>query len=234
MDQKNNENFLLKKDDDEKYIEKTIEKIKNIIKLSSSSLNKKFDYYKYWKLKESKLLLRELNRPRKYYEKYKRGTIIKVDFGVNIGSEFSQVHYAIVLNKNDNRMSNTLSVIPLTSKEKNNNYNIGNVIFDNFISSTKNILKRNNEKFNNMLNIKEIELLKKDLDDLEKILDFYGENPVCSFACYKNISTISKTRIVKPINKFDFINKARCSKEIMNKLDEKIIEYYTDFNKISE
>lgn len=188
--------------------------------------NKKFNYLKYWRFKESKLLLRELKYPRKYFNKYKRGTIIKVDFGVNIGSEFSQIHYAIVLNKDDNRLNNILNVIPLTSKDKNGNYNIGNILFDNFMENIDLNLKKLKLELKNKEN--SINELQNEFNKIKKIFDFYSNNPVCSFACYKNITTISKTRIVQPINEYDFINKSICSAETMKKIDEKIIKYYTN------
>ena len=46
---------------------------------------------------------------------YKRGNIVKLNFGFNIGAEYGGLHYAIVLdNKNDHR-SPVVTVIPLTS-----------------------------------------------------------------------------------------------------------------------
>lgn len=206
---------------DEK-IDEANKNINKILQFSGENKNKKFDYLPFWKHKESKLLLRELTHPRTFYKKYKRGTIIKVDFGVNIGSEFSQIHYAIVLNKKDNRKNKILNVIPLTSKDKDSTYNIGQIIFEEFIDTTRKLLNEYDNTNNND---------KNDLNQLEKIKDiinYYSKNPVCSYACYKNLTTISKTRIVNPINEFDFINKAVCKDEIMKKIDKKIIEYYTN------
>lgn len=206
-----------------------------IIRLSKDSNNKKFDYFPFWKNKESRLLLRELKNTRTFYKKYKRGTIIKVDFGVNIGSEFSQIHYAIVINKNDNRKNKILNVIPLTSKDKSNTLNIGDVIFKSFLESTSEKLDSLIDNFKKeSLNIdSEDELNKKINDEMEKvkkIIDYYSRNPVCSFACYKNITTINKSRIKNPINEYDFINKAICDNSVMTKLDLKILEHYTNLS----
>ena len=218
----------------EKLLNQTNKNYKQILKLSKDSENKKFGYLPYWRLKESKLLLRELKSNRTFFQKYKRGTIIKVDFGVNIGAEFSQVHYAIVLNKDDNRKNKTLK----TTKDKKNTYNIGNVIFDNYIKTSKEHIndmcdevaksrKNGIEKLLQGRGEDNIKLLQK-LNDLNEVVEFYSENPVCSFACYKNITTINKTRILPAINDLDFINKTVCSQEIMNKIDKKIIKHYTD------
>ncbi|EUJ46192.1 type II toxin-antitoxin system PemK/MazF family toxin [Listeria fleischmannii] len=43
-----------------------------------------------------------------------------VDFGINVGHEMSGNHFAIVLNKNDSPKNGVLTVIPVTSKPKQN------------------------------------------------------------------------------------------------------------------
>ena len=195
-----------------------------ICNLSKDAQNKKYQYLPYWKAKESKLLLRELKKPRRYFNTYKRGTIVKIDFGVNLGCEFSQIHYAIVLRKKDNRLSETISVIPLTSKDKSYNLNIGNIMFDN-------AMKTINDQIQGISD--EINLLDKNFRDkiskLKEILTYYTANPISSYACYRNIITVSKTRIMPKINEFDFMNTAICSESIMTKIDEEIIKYYTNY-----
>lgn len=49
---------------------------------------------------------------------FKRGNIIKVNLGFNIGHELGGLHYCVVLDKYDNPKNGTLNVIPLTSKKK--------------------------------------------------------------------------------------------------------------------
>jgi len=56
----------------------------------------------------------------KFFPKFKRGTIVYVKFGVNIGSELSGNHFAIVLDKYDKVTKSTITVVPLSSK--NNKY----------------------------------------------------------------------------------------------------------------
>ena len=65
---------------------------------------------------------------------FKRGSIIKVNLGFNIGHELGGLHYCIVLDKFDNPRNGTLNVIPLTSK-KNKKYpssavDLGSEIYD--------------------------------------------------------------------------------------------------------
>ena len=70
--------------------------------------------------------------------RYFRGEIVRVKFGVNIGSEFSGEHFAIVISKRDTMMNPTLHVIPLTSKKHLKSVNVGNILYDdNLINGLK-------------------------------------------------------------------------------------------------
>lgn len=65
---------------------------------------------------------------------YKRGNIVKLNFGFNIGSEYGGLHYGIVLDKKNNHNSPVLTVIPLTSMKDNktvhnNSVNLGNELY---------------------------------------------------------------------------------------------------------
>lgn len=90
------------------------------------------DNVSYWYTREDKEAL-----PSRYYH-YDRGTIIRVDFGVNMGSEFCGLHFAIVLDKKDNNHKKTLTVVPLTSKNKSGRFYLGKEIFN----QTTNILNQ--------------------------------------------------------------------------------------------
>ena len=46
---------------------------------------------------------------------YKRGNIVKVDFGFNIGAEYGGLHYGVVLDNENAHNSPVVTVIPLTS-----------------------------------------------------------------------------------------------------------------------
>lgn len=66
--------------------------------------------------RQSEQFLFEANTPKRKYWKFDRGALIFVEFGVNIGGELSNNHWAIVLDKNDSPYQKTVTVIPLTSK----------------------------------------------------------------------------------------------------------------------
>lgn len=76
----------------------------------------KFLYLPDWSLSQSNYFCNECFNPKDRYWKFERGSIVFVDFGINIGSEMSNRHFAIVLNKYDSPKNRTLTVIPLSSK----------------------------------------------------------------------------------------------------------------------
>lgn len=65
---------------------------------------------------------------------YKRGNIVKVDFGFNIGAEYGGLHYGVVLDNENARNSPVVTVIPLTSTKSGkethfNSVELGNEIY---------------------------------------------------------------------------------------------------------
>lgn len=65
---------------------------------------------------------------------YKRGNIVKVDFGFNIGAEYGGLHYGIILDNNNAHNSPVVTVIPLTSTKSDkephfNSVELGNEIY---------------------------------------------------------------------------------------------------------
>ena len=55
------------------------------------------------------------------FKRYKRGDVIKVNFGHRIGREHGGLHYAIVLDVKNPLQSNLLTVVPLTSVKEHTN-----------------------------------------------------------------------------------------------------------------
>lgn len=88
--------------------------------------NPKFEYLDRWQHFQA-YSFKEENRLTKHkrFKTYKRGSILFVNFGTSIGSELSGHHFAIVLSKDDNPFNGTLTVLPLTSKDKKYNINLG-------------------------------------------------------------------------------------------------------------
>lgn len=109
--------------------DKIIKACTNYTEVFESSC-KKFKKLDAWLYKESNIYLTEIQGLRKQYLKYKRGQVIKVDFGVNIGSELSHTHFAIVLNNDDSTKNDNITVLPLTSKKGYKRIDLGSLIKD--------------------------------------------------------------------------------------------------------
>ena len=65
---------------------------------------------------------------------YKRGDIVKINFGFNVGSEYGGLHYAVVLDNNNAQSSPVVTVIPLTSQKQGkhihpNDVDLGNELY---------------------------------------------------------------------------------------------------------
>lgn len=65
---------------------------------------------------------------------YKRGNIVKLNFGFNIGAEYGGLHYGIVLDNHNAHNSPVVTVIPLTSKKDakdlhQNSVDLGNELY---------------------------------------------------------------------------------------------------------
>lgn len=65
---------------------------------------------------------------------YKRGNIVKLNFGFNIGAEYGGLHYGVVLDMKNDRNSPVVTVIPLTSLKEGadihkNSVDLGNDIY---------------------------------------------------------------------------------------------------------
>lgn len=102
-----------------------------------NSKDRKFTYLPEWLEFMTNSFNKEINVRKNHstflYDKYKRGAIVRVNFGTNIGSEMSGIHFGIVVTKNDNESNRTLQVIPLSSKKGNFRVPINDEIFRNVI-----------------------------------------------------------------------------------------------------
>lgn len=129
---------------------------KKYIAVSKSS-HPKFKFVPRWMDKESSIFMKEIQEKntgfRSTFKKYARGEIIYLDFGTNIGSEFSFNHFGVVLNKDDSPHKELLTVVPLSSKNKKFYHKINTNLFFHF---SKFINIRLNELSNELQNRTEI------------------------------------------------------------------------------
>lgn len=68
-----------------------------------------------WINKWSKYIVREQKFKPDFLPYYKRGDIVYADFGFNIGAEYGGIHYAVVVEINNNKRNGNILVVPLTS-----------------------------------------------------------------------------------------------------------------------
>ncbi len=184
---------------------------KNFKKINKSG-NEKFTKLDKWLKKESNIFQKELIYTPKQFMKYKKGTIVKVDFGINIGCELSHTHFAIVMDNEDNCYKETISVIPLTSKPGDYKIDLGFLLFDAFI-----------DKMNMELENADSDV---DIDEIKKLIIEYSKYKKLTFANVSQFRCISKNRILYPLNKHDLVGKTRVAKNITDKLTSGLIDLY--------
>ncbi len=159
----------------------------------------------YWLKDYVKFLDYEKEFDPKKYKKYKRGDIINVHLGFNIGNEYGGLHYAVVIKESSPR-SGIVNIVPLTSCKKGYDINklhpydiyLGNNLFDG--------------------------LTKKQLNEISNRLDKMEHG---SIALVGQITTISKIRIYEPKHSNDILSGVSISNENLDKIDKKIVELYT-------
>ncbi len=168
---------------------------------------------------------------------FKRGDVVKVNLGFNIGKELGGLHYCVVINSNDNANSGTLNVIPLSSIKENKIYNsttcvdLGDELYSLLIKKYNAQMSITQSEFNNLQNIEnmstdEVLKLSKKINYLKKLQAELLKMKHGSIAYIHQITTISKQRIFKtPI-----LSGIKISCGSLDKLDKKIIELFTKKN----
>ncbi len=91
--------------------------------------------------------------PRKLIS-YKRGDIVFVNFGFNIGAEFGGEHYAVVIDNKNNHNSSTITVVPLSSFKPGNKIHpndlyLGNELFEKLQLKLKTLVPQLREQCTN-------------------------------------------------------------------------------------
>ncbi len=187
----------------------------NDIQISDMNLKDKFTEFENSKLNESETLLYEVKVKPTRFKRYSRGQIVKVKFGVNVGSEFSGDHYAIVISKQDTMLNPILHVIPLTSKKHNYNIELDNLLYSE-------------EEINKLRELLTKEHDKKVIKKIKNCINYYSNRKdKVSYASIKHLKTVSKLSICKPINEFDYLNSIKISNDLLRKIDEEIVREYT-------
>lgn len=185
--------------------------------------------------------------------RYKRGEIVKVHLGFNVGSEEGGLHYAVVLDKNNAKSSPVITIIPLTSvkphtdvtKLKNGSIFLGNELFamlkSKISSETKNLKEKikelqelvnelNDENSDNQMAIidPKLDIANRDLELLDKMKAEVLKMKCGSIALVNQITTISKIRIYDPKTDHDILSGIRLSNEKLDLIDDEIQKKFTN------
>ena len=166
---------------------------------------------------------------------FKRGDIVKVNLGFNIGNELGGLHYCVVMNKYDNKRSGTLNVIPLSSyKDKKYNPNtcvdLQSELYDLLLSKYDQKVNEIHNEMNNLHHIEKtpiyfekLEILLKSIEYIQKIQQEILRMKSGSIALVHQMRVISKQRIFKtPI-----LSNIRLSNASLDLLDGKVKTLFT-------
>lgn len=186
--------------------------------------------------------------------RYKRGEIIKVHLGFNVGSEEGGLHYAVVLDRENPKSSPVVTIVPLTSvkphtdicKLKSGNVFLGNDLFtmlNSKVSHSEKSLKskakelqqlvkelndENSDKLMNLINPK-LESANRELELLDKMKKEILKMKCGSIALVNQITTISKIRIYDPKTDHDILSGIKLSNEKLDMIDLEIRKKFTNF-----
>lgn len=177
----------------------------------------------------------------KSLKRYKRGEIIRVHLGFNVGSEEGGLHYAVVLDKNNPKSSPVLTIVPLTSvkdKVDVNNLKPGCVFLDNEIYNNLNAkISATRKQVNDQLKLlidcskpedvqdkkSRIENKLKLLSRMQKAVQSMNKG---SIALANQITTVSKLRIYDPKNNYDILSGIKLSNTKLDLIDAEIQKMY--------
>lgn len=218
------------------------EACKNFKAISNDVVNQKFDYLDTWLRKTSiKFKKENVNTENKIYPRFAYGTITKIDFGINEGSELSGPHFAITIDKYDSTKNSVITVIPLTSHYKKFNLPLNDLIIDEITKRLKKNmnqiekdLKGLKEMIENDINVDNVkkQLSKKSnqLKSIKEMMDYYSNYANNSYACINQITTVSKSKVFRPKNEFDILGRAKCSSKTMRFISGEMMKKFTNIS----
>lgn len=226
------------------------------IENENSTYLKKADLISYWLEEFSKYIEQEEDFDPGRIIRYKRGNVIRVNFGFRVGAEFGGLHYAVVIeNKNDHK-SKVITVVPLSSTDgkciRSENVDLGTELYQKVRNVQAHLAESLKAELTEVLSIKEsfdtlvqnssehpehiqetLLMLNDKIDRLEKAsnhLKRYTKEiermKSGSQAIMNQIITVSKQRIYVPKRSEDFLYGVSLSPSAMDKINEKLKERF--------
>lgn len=248
---KTKEELIIHKDE-------TLATLTNYLETLIGSENAKFqgkaDKLCYWLNDWVKFLNFEPQFSPQSLRRYKRGEIIKVHLGFNVGSEEGGLHYAVVIDKNNAKSSPVVTIVPLTSVKPTTNLDnlksgslfLGNELFTSLnakitathrhLSNDLSLLEQLVKKIDasstdtEILDIKDrIKICQDGLAFLGRMRTEVQKMKIGSIALVNQITTISKIRIYDPKTDHDVLSNIKLSNEKLDMIDSEIRNKYTNF-----
>ncbi len=225
--------------------------ISSLIASGNPLLQSKADKLSYWLEDWTTFLEYEPSFSATKLRRYKRGEIVKVHLGFNIGSEEGGLHYAVVVEKNNAKSSPVVTVVPLTSIKPTTNLerlHSGNVFLGNelFTSLSSKFSLANKHIQSELVLLSELVTVTKtssqaesaqitekinslnyELELLERMRSEVAKMKKGSIALVNQITTISKIRIYDPKTDHDILSGVKLSNEKLDAIDKEIIAKYT-------
>lgn len=200
----------------------------------------------YWMKDYMRFLGYEKQFSPKKLRRYKRGEIIKVHLGYNIGSEEGGLHYAVVLDRNNAISNPVITIVPLTSVKSTTDIGslrptrvyLGNELFLNLTDKISRIDRELNKKIDELEDMvadgnhkkdeltAKLRIAKSDLDLANKSRREISRLKQGSIALTDQITTISKIRIYDPKTDHDVLSNVKLSDEKLDLIDAAIMKNF--------
>ena len=226
----------------------------SLINSNDPRLMAKADKLCYWIEDWIKFLDYEPDFSPKSLRRYKRGEIIKVHLGFNVGSEEGGLHYAVVVDKNNAKTSPVVTIVPLTSVKPTTDINnlkkgsiyLGNELFTNLnakLSYSNRLLKETVSALKERIDslsvnsylieratiCQELNKATQELELLDRMKSEIMKMRIGSIALVNQITTISKIRIYDPKTDHDILSGIKFSNEKLDLIDAEIANNFTNY-----
>lgn len=170
-----------------------------------------------------------------YTPPFRRGNIANINFGFNLGSELGGLHYAIVIS--DSRPTNPMLIVaPMTSFKPSHQLNDCEIFIDNQLFLQ---LKGKQDALVQTLKHQratsidsESDDINSKLDQLQKIKKQIQKLKNGSIINISQICAISKMRVIDPQSPIDVFYNISVSSDVLDKIDNKIKQFFTNPNKL--
>lgn len=192
----------------------------------------------YWLRDYKNYIKNESRFDSSFLPQFKRGNVVNVNFGFNLGSELGGLHYAIVLSDSSYKNPN-LVVVPMTSYKSGHKLNpkceifIDDHLFLQLRSKQKGIQEIIRSQIDRLKqeaqpNEKLIDECWDKLDELVKVMQKIKKLKAGSIVNVSQIRVISKMRVIDPQKQADVFYNISVSTKELSEIDKKIMDLFTN------